>query len=80
VSASEPTAEPSLDPETDGAFRAPRPRRENPIVGWARAIVLGVRDTAEDMLDEGRRGAHDAYEEGWQRFDKKTKYRSNRKH
>lgn len=55
-----------------------RRRKENPIVGWARAIVLGVRDTAEDMLDEGRRGAHDAYEESWQRFDKKTKYRSNR--
>jgi hypothetical protein len=67
------------EPEPFGAQRARR-RHENPIVGWARAIVLGVRDTAEDMLEEGRRGANDAYQDGWQRFDKKTKYRSNRKH
>ena len=75
MSPSEPTPEP--DPELHASRRVPR-RRENPIVGWARAIVLGVRDTAEDMLDEGRKGAHEAFEDGWQRFDKKTKYRSNR--
>ncbi len=51
---------------------------ENPVVGWARAVVFGVRDTAEHMLDEGRRGAREAREEGWQRFDDKT--RNRRKH
>ena len=48
---------------------------ENPIVEWARAIALGIRDTAEDMLEEGRKGAHEAYDEGWKRFDAKTKHR-----
>ena len=48
------------------------------VIGWARAIVLGVRDTARDMLDEGRRGAHDAYDESWRDFDKKTKFRRRR--
>lgn len=47
----------------------------NPIVGWAKAIVGGIRDTAHDMLDEGRRGADEAYEQGWRRFDTKTKNR-----
>lgn len=50
-------------------------RDENPLIGWARAIALGIRDTAEDMLAEGRRGARDAYDEGWDRFDAKTKHR-----
>lgn len=72
-------SEPSPRPVPDLTDSYPEPhRKENPVIGWARAIVLGVRDTAEDMLDEGRRGAHEAFEEGWQRFDKKTKYRSNR--
>ena len=48
---------------------------ERGIVGWARAIAFGIRDTAHDMLDEGRRGAAVAYDEGWQRFDKKTRGR-----
>ena len=48
---------------------------ENVIVGWAKAIALGVRDTARDMLDEGRRGAREAYDKGWSDFDGKTKYR-----
>lgn len=51
---------------------------ENALVGWARAIALGIRDTAEDMLEEGRKGAHEAFEEGWKRYDAKTKDR--RKH
>jgi hypothetical protein len=57
------------------------PANEGPadaIIGWARAIVLGIRDTARDMVDEGRRGAHDAYDEGWRDFDNKTKYRRRR--
>ena len=59
----------------------PKPAREGPaeaVIGWARAIVLGVRDTAHDIVDEGRRGAHDAYDEGWRDFDKKTKFRRRR--
>lgn len=49
--------------------------RENPILGWAKAIVGGIGDTAKDMLDEGRRGAREAMETGWDRFDTKTKHR-----
>ncbi|MEP7216386.1 MAG: hypothetical protein ABI782_09035 [Anaerolineaceae bacterium] len=51
---------------------------ENPVLGWARAVVFGIRDTAEHMLEEGRRGAHEAREAGWERFDDKT--RNRRKH
>ncbi len=51
------------------------PRRENAIVTWARAIVLGIQDTAKDVLAEGRKGASDAYDEYWQRFDRKTRRR-----
>ncbi len=51
---------------------------ENPVLGWARAVVFGVRDTATYMLDEGRRGAREAQEDGWQRFDDKTKTRRKR--
>jgi hypothetical protein len=57
----------------------PEPEREIPVVswalGWGKAIALGIRDTAQDMLDEGRRGARSAYEEGWTEFDAKTRYR-----
>ena len=49
--------------------------RENPIVGWAKAIVFGIGDTAKDMLDAGREGARDAMDEQWDRFDRKTKHR-----
>ena len=55
-----------------------RAAHENPVVGWARAVVFGIRDTAEHMLEEGRRGAREAREDGWQRFDDKT--RNRRKH
>ena len=48
---------------------------ENPILGWAKAVVLGIGDTAKDMLHEGRRGAREAMEDGWDRFDSKTKHR-----
>lgn len=45
------------------------------IFDWAAAVVLGVRDTLQDMLDEGRRGAREAYEERWERFDEKARKR-----
>ena len=44
-------------------------------VGWGKAIALGIKDTAEDMLDEGRRASRQAYDEGWRDFDAKTRYR-----
>ncbi|MGH2632264.1 MAG: hypothetical protein ACRDG3_02535 [Tepidiformaceae bacterium] len=48
------------------------------FVSWGRAIVLGVRDTAEEMLDEGRKGAREAFDEGWDKFDARTRYRKAR--
>jgi len=53
----------------------PEEPRENPVIGWAKAIVFGIGDTARDMLDEGRRGTREAMDEGWERFDQKTKHR-----
>ncbi|MBI2767488.1 MAG: hypothetical protein HYX53_16455 [Chloroflexi bacterium] len=50
-------------------------RRENALFAWARAIVLGVQDTAKDVVDEGRRGAHEAYDAYWRRYEAKTKHR-----
>lgn len=69
----EPNPPGPLPPAEPTALAKPAPREERGILGWARAVVFGVRDTAQDMLDEGRRGAHEAYEEGWRRYDAKTK-------
>ncbi len=52
---------------------------EFPLVAWAKAIVFGIGDTAREMLDEGRRGASEAYDERWERFDAKTRRRRDRK-
>ena len=52
--------------------------RENPILGWAKAIVGGIGDTAKDMLDEGRRGAREAMEDGWDRFDRRPSTAANK--
>ncbi|MGI8927059.1 MAG: hypothetical protein ACR2HN_10500 [Tepidiformaceae bacterium] len=49
------------------------------MTGWARAIVLGIRDTAESMLEAGRKRARAAREEGWERFEEKTKQRRGRR-
>jgi hypothetical protein len=48
---------------------------ENPIVGWARAILGGIRDTAQDVVDEGRRGARAKQSQMWDKFDSKTRHR-----
>jgi hypothetical protein len=64
--AGDPLGAPGLEPA------APR---ENPIFGWARAIVLGIRDTANDIVDEGRRGARAKQSQMWDKFDAKTKHR-----
>lgn len=45
------------------------------VIDWARAIALGIRDTAQDVLKEGRAGARKAYDEYWRRFEEKTKTR-----
>jgi hypothetical protein len=61
-------------PPTPGGSRG-----ELPGIEWARAILLGIRDTAHDVLDEGREGARKAYDEYWRRFEAKTKTRRRRK-
>ncbi|MGE5597109.1 MAG: hypothetical protein ACM3S1_13885 [Hyphomicrobiales bacterium] len=53
--------------------RQPGGADPNAVIDWARAIALGIRDTAKDMLEEGRRGAREAYQEYWDRFDEKVK-------
>jgi hypothetical protein len=67
--AGDPLGPPALQPEEP---------RENPIVGWARAILLGIRDTANDVLEEGRQGARAKRSQMWDRFDAKTKHRRPR--
>jgi hypothetical protein len=44
-------------------------------VAWARAVGLGLRDTLRDVLDEGRKGAKEAQDQAWRRYDTKTKHR-----
>ncbi len=56
----------------------PGEREEHPLLAWARAILLGIADTARDMLEAGRRGAREAMDDGWRRFDEKTKHRRER--
>ena len=66
--------EPTPDRAEAAAFEDVQPE-ENAIVGWAKAIIGGIGDTARDMLDEGRRGAREGMDQAWARFDKKTKNR-----
>jgi NADPH-dependent glutamate synthase beta subunit-like oxidoreductase len=54
---------------------APPPPEEHPIIGWARAIVQGIGDTAKDALEAGRQGAREAHDEAWERYEAKTKHR-----
>jgi hypothetical protein len=70
-----------MNPDEPATPRAPEPldagteREEHPLIAWARAIVLGIGDTARDMLEAGRQAAREAMDEGWQRFDEKTRRR-----
>lgn len=68
-----PEPEPQDAPETGDA------RRVEDIIesarAWGRALVFGIGDTAKDMLEAGRKGAREAMDEGWERFDAKTKHR-----
>ncbi len=74
--------DPGTAPPLPAAAPPGRPRTErdddHPIISWARAIVGGLSDTAREVLDEGRRGAAEAYDEGWRRFDGKTRFRRRR--
>lgn len=63
------------DPATPGV---PPPLRARPAPaepGWLEAVALGVRDTAKEMLAEGRRVARAAYEDGWRDYEAKTRHR-----
>lgn len=70
-----------MNPDEPTTPRGPEPlgpstdREEHPLVAWAKAIVLGIGDTARDMLEAGRQAAREAMDEGWRRFDKKTRRR-----
>lgn len=79
-SPTEPPAEPKDEPAAFPAPKLPqrRERAQEAIVGWARAVAMGVRDTAHDVLDEGRSGARAKRSQMWDRFDRKTKGRRTR--
>ena len=62
-------------PEPEPLAPEPPQREEHPIVAWARAILLGIGDTARDMLEAGRQAAREGLDEGWRRFDEKTRHR-----
>lgn len=51
------------------------PADENAVLSWARAVWGGLKDTAREVVDEGRKAAQESYDEGWDRFDAKTKFR-----
>lgn len=58
----------------------PRPKVDrrpgyNPVVEWFFAIVDGISDTGREVLRRGRESAAVAYDEGWEKFDDKTKRR-----
>jgi len=63
----------------EGQGASPPAGEEHPVIAWTRAILGGIRDTARQALDEGRRGAQEAYDEGWRRYDDKTRYRRTRR-
>ncbi len=44
----------------------------------ARALLLGIRDTAKDVADGAREEAQAAYDERWARFEQLTKHRRER--
>ena len=73
-----PNPEESIAPEAAFEVFDEDEPRENAIIGWAKAIAGGIGDTAKGMLDEGRRGAREAMEDSWDRFDQKTKHRRDK--
>lgn len=69
-----PASRPLAGPRPPATQAGPSPRPD-PETDWLTAVFLGIRDTAKAMLEAGRKGAHDAYDEGWERFEAKTKHR-----
>lgn len=57
----------------------PQGRRRRAPIGGAvasvRAVALGIRDTAKDMLHAGQIEAQRAQDEAWSRYDSLTRYR-----
>ncbi len=43
--------------------------------GLVRSVLLGLRDTWESMLAEGRRAARATHDRRWRDFDERTKSR-----
>ena len=72
-----PTSRPPAGPQPTATQAALSPRAE-PETDWLTAVFLGIRDTAKAMLEAGRKGAHDAHDEGWERFEAKTKHRRHK--
>lgn len=59
----------------DDPLAPPPEHREPAVLRWLRAVVEGVQDTAKTALEAGREEAARAYDEAWQRYDAKTRYR-----
>ena len=63
----------SEEPEPRDEQEAHGERREGgSLLDLARAVALGIRDTAAAMAHEARRGAQRTRLELWQRYDQKT--------
>lgn len=77
MTAPDPAEEPIIG--APASTPPPRYRPENPVVDWARALLLGLRDTGHDMLEEGRKAASRSSEANWRKFDSKTRDRSKRR-
>jgi len=52
--------------------------RESPV-DFVRAVLLGLRDTWDSMLSEGRRAARATHDRRWRDFDARTKHRRERR-
>ncbi len=48
--------------------------------GLVRSVLLGLRDTWESMLAEGRRSARATHDRRWRDFDARTKSRRGFRH
>ena len=71
--------ETALEKAEEIADIAVKEARQLPLVGAIKAVALGVRDTAKDMLQSGREEARRAHDEAWSHYDDLTKHRGDRK-
>jgi hypothetical protein len=65
--------------EGTGEPRRRRPTFADEALDWLRALGLGLRDTATDILDAGRKSARDTTDQYWGRFEGKTRRRREAK-